>query len=478
MCSVVVRYYSLCYNLNVYSNTKELNNKKRTVAQLLVNWNDELNCVPNDFGCIDMCCDCKSSLINVSNVNEVLVNDYKMRYQNISEKMNNEEDKENKLQKEKEDDDDEYGDDFEDDDNYDHEKFEDFPEDEDNHKSNNNNKENEEQIEGSFSEYNDNSNDDNNNSISKKEDNIIINNYQSPQNKNLQDNNTPKFKTVKSNNQSSHSIDEDIPFEEPKVILSQNESISNNNQPNNNNNIPKNETHQIENVSNILSNKDITLSNSSQRKIVKENTVISNLSNFNPFEQIVNEIEQSELPSSNNTSKTQKVRSHKASKIKHKNKSINNNLFKQTNDDLIFNNYEQYAFSSMNHQLAPITLKSLNQSISSEQKKGYLIVRAFKHYYNKQKHHNNQFKLLFAWENKHKNKNKYLLYINKNEEDTPITNIQVRIYSSIHMRLYYQNVSLQTLLNEGIVGDNNVSGKQLLKYKKQLISKIENMFYY
>jgi hypothetical protein len=75
-----------------------LNNKKRTIAQLLVNWNDELNCVPNDFGCIDMCCDCKSSLINVSNVNEVLVNDYKMRYQNISEKIK---DKEEKIQKEK-----------------------------------------------------------------------------------------------------------------------------------------------------------------------------------------------------------------------------------------------------------------------------------------------------------------------------------------------------------------------------------------
>lgn len=457
-----------------------MNNKKRTIAQLLVNWNDELNCVPNDFGCIDMCCDCKSSLINVSNVNEVLVNDYKMRYQNISEKIK---DKEEKIQKEKEDDDDnddEYGDDFEEDDNYDNDKFEDFPEDEDN------NKENEEQIEGSFPEYNDNSNDDivnndNNNSISKNEDKIILNNYQSPQNKNLHDNNTPKFKTLKSNNQSSHSIDEDIPFEEPKIILSQNESINNNNQSNNNinnNNIPKNETHQINNVSNILSNKDITLSNSSQRKIVKENTVISNSSNFNPFEQIVNEIEQSQVPSSNNTSKTQKVRSHKSSKIKNKNKSINNNLFKQTNDDLIFNNYEQYAFSSMNHQLAPISLKSLNQSISSEQKKGYLIVRAFRQYYNKQKHHNNQFKLLFTWENKHKNKNKYLLYINRNEEDTPITNIQVRIYSSIHMRLYYQNVTLQMLLNEGIVDDNNVTGKQLLKYKKQLISKIENMFYY
>ena len=453
-----------------------MNNKKRTIAQLLVNWNDELNCVPNDFGCIDMCCDCKSSLINVSNVNEVLVNDYKMRYQNISEKIK---DKEEKIQKEKEDDN-EYGDDFEEDDNYDNDKFEDFPEDEDN------NKENEEQIEGSFPEYNDNSNDDiinndNNNSISKNEDKIILNNYQSPQNKNLHDNNTPKFKTLKSNNQSSHSIDEDIPFEEPKIILSQNESINNNNQSNNNinnNNIPKNETHQINNVSNILSNKDITLSNSSQRKIVKENTVISNSSNFNPFEQIVNEIEQSQVPSSNNTSKTQKVRSHKSSKIKNKNKSINNNLFKQTNDDLIFNNYEQYAFSSMNHQLAPISLKSLNQSISSEQKKGYLIVRAFRQYYNKQKHHNNQFKLLFTWENKHKNKNKYLLYINRNEEDTPITNIQVRIYSSIHMRLYYQNVTLQMLLNEGIVDDNNVTGKQLLKYKKQLISKIENMFYY
>ena len=417
-----------------------------------------------------MCCDCKSSLINVSNVNEVLVNDYKMRYQNISEKI-----KEKVQKEEEENDDDEYGDDFEEDDNYDNEKFEDFPEDEDN-----NNKENEEQIEGSFPEYNDNSNDDivnnNNNSISKNEDKIILNNYQSPQNKNLHDNNTPKFKTLKSNNQSSHSIDEDIPFEEPKVILSQNESINNNNQPNNN--IPKNETHQIDNVSNILSNKDITLSNSSQRKIVKENTVISNSSNFNPFEQIVNEIEQSQFPSSNNTSKTQKVRSHKSSKIKNKNKSINNNLFKQTNDGLIFNNYEQYAFSSMNHQLAPITLKSLNQSISSEQKKGYLIVRAFRHYYNKQKHHNNQFKLLFTWENQHKNKNKYLLYINRNEEDTPITNIQIRIYSSIHMRLYYQNVTLQTLLNEGIVDDNNVTGKQLLKYKKQLISKIENMFYY
>lgn len=457
-----------------------MNNKKRTIAQLLVNWNDELNCVPNDFGCIDMCCDCKSSLINVINVNEVLVNDYKMRYQNISEKIK---DKEEKIQKEKEDDDDnddEYGDDFEEDDNYDNDKFEDFPEDEDN------NKENEEQIEGSFPEYNDNSNDDivnndNNNSISKNEDKIILNNYQSPQNKNLHDNNTPKFKTLKSNNQSSHSNDEDIPFEEPKIILSQNESINNNNQSNNNinnNNIPKNETHQINNVSNILSNKDITLSNSSQRKIVKENTVISNSSNFNPFEQIVNEIEQSQVPSSNNTSKTQKVRSHKSSKIKNKNKSINNNLFKQTNDDLIFNNYEQYAFSSMNHQLAPISLTSLNQSISSEQKKGYLIVRAFRQYYNKQKHHNNQFKLLFTWENKHKNKNKYLLYINRNEEDTPITNIQVRIYSSIHMRLYYQNVTLQMLLNEGIVDDNNVTGKQLLKYKKQLISKIENMFYY
>ena len=402
----------------------ELNQKKKTIARLLIKWNDNLDVAPEELGVKSLCYDGMSSLINLNKINDRMVDDYKKRYERSLNEI---------------------------------EKYEDNYTIEDN----NNNDVEAVEVKESINQTN--------NSYESEE---FIEDWPQLEVSEKSENIKTKFnksdnvgdKTEEQKDGKTNSIKQDS---NPPIIItdSNNKTLTDNKSivedlPDTNNflsqfNSQKNSSHQNsnENYVNIQSIGKITIHNSKvsfesdnkktvQLKPLKESQTIN--------------------------------KSLKTSLILSQTKDIVFN----TNDNLIYQDYEQYAFSSMKNNIAPVSIKNLNQIKNNEQKKAYLITKKFTHYLKQKDLNDDQYKIIFKWESSQYNFNIFFVYIKQNELNTPFSFIQIRVYCKENLKLYYQNISKKILFKKGAIPDMNITGNQLSQYKESIQNVIEDLFHY